>query len=93
MNRPVNRPTHRPLNRPTHRPLNRPIAPVRILIQRAGGAYKLAHEITRRFPDKPLTPQAIYQWRQVPAARCKQIEEITGGALTRQELRPDVFGD
>lgn len=30
---------------------------------------------------------------RVPAERCRQIEEVTGGAVTRYELRPDVFGD
>ena len=29
---------------------------------------------------------------RVPAERCLQIEELTGGKVTRYELRPDVFG-
>lgn len=29
----------------------------------------------------------------VPAERCRQIEELTNGAVTRAELRPDIFGD
>lgn len=30
--------------------------------------------------------------RGVPAERCRQIEELTNGAVTRYELREDVFG-
>lgn len=30
--------------------------------------------------------------RPIPPALCRRIEEATGGAVTRQELRPDVFG-
>jgi DNA-binding transcriptional regulator YdaS (Cro superfamily) len=36
---------------------------------------------------------SISQWasglRQVPIPRCKQIEDATGGAVTRRDLRPD----
>lgn len=36
--------------------------------------------------------QVIQQWRrtQVPAERCPDIEAATGGAVTCEELRPDV---
>lgn len=30
---------------------------------------------------------------RVPAERCLPIERITNGAVTRYELRPDVFGE
>jgi len=40
-----------------------------------------------------VTPAAISEWtsgrRPVSVRRCVQIESITGGAVTRQELRPD----
>jgi DNA-binding transcriptional regulator YdaS (Cro superfamily) len=29
----------------------------------------------------------------VPADRCLPIERATGGAVTRYDLRPDIFGD
>lgn len=38
---------------------------------------------------------SISEWRQrgqVPIERCVQIEEATGGEVTRYDLRPDVFG-
>lgn len=39
----------------------------------------------------------VNQWmkgdRPVPAERCRAIESATNGAVTRYELRPDVFGE
>lgn len=42
-----------------------------------------------------LFPQHVHNWksRGVPAQRCIDIEQATEGAVTRYELRPDVFGD
>jgi DNA-binding transcriptional regulator YdaS (Cro superfamily) len=41
-----------------------------------------------------VTKQAITGWRQrgVPPERVLAVERLTGGAVTRHELRPDVFG-
>lgn len=38
---------------------------------------------------------SITEWhkRKVPVERCAAIEQATDGAVTRQELRPDVFGE
>lgn len=49
----------------------------------AGGASAIARELN-------LTPQAVLQWRVVPAERVLVVERITG--ISRHELRPDVFG-
>lgn len=43
-----------------------------------------------------ISPQAVDGWRrrgQVPAERVLDIERITGGAITRYELRPDIYGE
>lgn len=43
-----------------------------------------------------VVPMAITQWKrrqQVPPERCLAVEAATGGAITRYDLRPDVFGD
>ena len=41
-----------------------------------------------------ISPVLVNQWsnevRQVPAERCPDIEAATGGAVTCEELRPDV---
>lgn len=39
--------------------------------------------------------QAVQKWRRTgraPAERCVGIEQATNGAVTRYDLRPDVFG-
>jgi hypothetical protein len=41
-----------------------------------------------------VVPMAVSHWmrRGVPARRCAAIEKATGGAVTRRQLRPDLFG-
>jgi DNA-binding transcriptional regulator YdaS (Cro superfamily) len=36
-----------------------------------------------------ITPQAVGQWRRVPAERTLEVERITG--VSRHELRPDLY--
>jgi len=41
-----------------------------------------------------VSPAAIHKMRRtgvVPAKRCKQIELLTGGRVTAEQLRPDIF--
>ena len=38
-----------------------------------------------------ITPQAIGQWRHVPAERVLQVERVTG--VPRHRLRPDLYPD
>ena len=43
-----------------------------------------------------ITPQAIQKWAAagaVPAERCREVEALFGGQVTRYELNPVVFGD
>lgn len=43
-----------------------------------------------------ITPQAIQKWEAkgaVPAERCREVEALFGGQVTRYELNPIVFGD
>ncbi len=54
-------------------------------ITEAGGVTALARAIN-------VTPQAISQWDRVPAERAIAVEQATKGKVTRQQLRPDVFG-
>ena len=50
-----------------------------------GGASALAAKIN-------VSPQVVSNWRArgVPAAQCPLIEKATGGAVTCDELRPDL---
>lgn len=56
-------------------------------IELAGNRVKLARKLG-------CTPMTITQWcnRGVPAERAKQIEDVFSGAVTREEVRPDLFG-
>lgn len=54
----------------------------------AGSQQALADLIGIKSPS-------ISEWRQrgkVPVERCLVIETATAGAVTRHDLRPDVFG-
>lgn len=57
-------------------------------IEHCGGAAKLATQLG-------VTTQAVCFWRDgergLPAKKCSAIELATGGAVTRQELRPDDY--
>lgn len=42
-----------------------------------------------------LSPQAIQKWAKeglVPGERCREVESLLGGEVTRYELNPVVFG-
>jgi DNA-binding transcriptional regulator YdaS (Cro superfamily) len=64
------------------------MTPLDKAIEAAGGVAKMAASIG-------LSPNVVSNWRgrgQVPAERCLAVEAATGGAVTRYDLRPDVFG-
>lgn len=42
---------------------------------------------------KVLVNQWVLGQRPIPARWCIPIEQATGGAVTRYQLRPDVFGE
>ncbi|MGV1953594.1 Cro/CI family transcriptional regulator [Agrobacterium vitis] len=37
-----------------------------------------------------ISPQAVSQWRRVPARRVLLVEKVT--RISRHELRPDIYG-
>ncbi|MGJ4954601.1 transcriptional regulator [Bradyrhizobium sp. HKCCYLRH2015] len=39
--------------------------------------------------NSEITPQAVAQWKQVPAARVLMVERATG--VPRHLLRPDIY--
>lgn len=62
--------------------------PLARAIEILGSQQALADALAIRSPS-------ISGWRQagrVPAERCAAIEQLTNGAVTRHDLRPDVFG-
>jgi DNA-binding transcriptional regulator YdaS (Cro superfamily) len=59
--------------------------PLRKAIEAAGTAAKLARAVG-------VTPQALGQWDECPPKRVLAVEAATNGAVTRYELRPDIYG-
>lgn len=59
--------------------------PIERAIRILGTQRKLAEKLC-------VTPQAIAKWRKrVPGERVLGIEAATNGAVTRHELRPDLY--
>lgn len=58
-------------------------------IDAAGGPAALAKFISENY--EPITTQAISDWVRCPPLRVLQVENATGGLVTRHELRPDLY--
>lgn len=58
-------------------------------ITHAGGPAALARFISEHF--EPITAQAICDWKRCPPLRVLQVERAARGAITRHELRPDLY--
>ena len=57
---------------------------IRTAADHVGGPQKLADILG-------IKRQALYMWDQVPSKRVIPIENATGGKVTRQEMRPDLY--
>lgn len=66
------------------------MTPIARAVELLGSQANLARAIKK-------TPVEVHQWlhgkRPVPATSCRAIEKATGGEVTKEELRPDVFGE
>ena len=64
--------------------------PIEEAVNKTGSQLRLANEIG-------VEPARVWNWvhrdKKVPAEYCIAIESATAGAVTRYDLRPDVFGD
>jgi DNA-binding transcriptional regulator YdaS (Cro superfamily) len=56
--------------------------PIRLAIEKAGSVKALAEMLN-------VTPQAISQWKRIPADRVPDLERVSG--IPRHELRPDMW--
>lgn len=57
----------------------------KIAIRVAGGATAVARRLN-------LTRGAVSKWARCPAEHVLALEEMSGGRVSRHEIRPDVFG-
>lgn len=39
-----------------------------------------------------ISPPALNYWKRVPSEHCIELERASEGAVTRYDMRPDVFG-
>ena len=58
----------------------------------AGGWKELARMLSEHTGES-ISPQAVFRWtvKLMPAERAVDLEKATLGAVTRQNLRPDLF--
>ena len=62
--------------------------PLEVAIRHIGTQDAFARRLGIKSPS-------VSEWKsrgKVPAYRCIAIEQLTDGAVTRYDLRPDVFG-
>jgi DNA-binding transcriptional regulator YdaS (Cro superfamily) len=57
-------------------------------LERAKAVLKGNTALARALPGD-ITPQAVSQWKRVPAERVLDVERATG--VPRHELRPDIY--
>ncbi len=64
-----------------------PRAALEKIIKRAGSKSAVARHCK-------VVPPAVAYWvkTRIPANRAVQLEQISGGEITRHDLRPDLFG-
>lgn len=57
---------------------------IQAAIDKAGGLIKLAQKLQ-------LAPSTVSEWRRVPGERVLSVERATGGLVTKEMLRPDLY--
>lgn len=69
--------------------LKQEIDPAAAALEEAKGKVGGASGLARALSDD-ISPQAVSQWKRVPAERVADVERATG--VARHRLRPDIFG-
>lgn len=63
-------------------------------IEEGGGPAEVSRFITERYPETPITAQAVCDWKRIPPRRVLQLEaavKAKGGKTTRHDLAPDMY--
>ena len=50
---------------------------------------KATTNVSKLASELGVSRMAVYQWKEVPANRLVEIEQLTG--IPRQDLRPDLY--
>lgn len=70
------------------------ISPLHRAVAIVGGQTALARALSTA--ERPIAQGHIWAWlyrtKVTPPEFCIHIEQATGGAVTRYDLRPDIFG-
>ena len=75
------------------------ISPLKKAVDLVGSQVELAAQIRKRIPGCKVKQGHVWGWLNThkspapPSEYCIPIEQITDGAVTRYDLRPDVFGE
>lgn len=62
--------------------------PIKVAIQALGSQKVLADALS---VSPSFISQCISGHRKLPVDHCKKIEELTNGAVTKAQLRPDIY--
>lgn len=63
------------------------VPPIQLAIDHFGSKADFA----RAIQEKPMTIQQWVRRNQIPLKHVVKIERATGGKVTKEQLRPDVF--
>jgi DNA-binding transcriptional regulator YdaS (Cro superfamily) len=63
----------------------------REILQKTVDCFGTKAEMARQLGVKPQMITIIWRNNHVPANHCKKIELLTGGRITAEMLRPDIF--
>jgi DNA-binding transcriptional regulator YdaS (Cro superfamily) len=67
-----------------------PMTPIEKAVEVVGSQSELARQIGC---SQVFVHHMVHGMRSIPPRFCRPIEHATNGAVTRYELRPDVFGE
>lgn len=66
------------------------LTPIERAIKIVGTQEDLAEEVG---VSQPTVSSWVTSRRKIAPKHCRKIELLTGGVVTRCQLRPDIFGD
>lgn len=62
-----------------------------LIAEEIGATHGAQAELARRLGVRPSYVNKMVKTGHVPIKQCIKIEQLLGGQVTREQLRPDVF--